>query len=121
MKTAYIQSGEKVTVTSLIRDLGHSEQTKVFYSDGSEGWEYTADLQYPAEAANKTIEDIARYLLARKVSFEYSDKFLKVTDPEFLIFVSASYHVQSGKLVLMDDVYSEVPVSSVLMLKSTNN
>lgn len=45
MKTANIQSGEKVTVTTEIRNFGHGEQVKVIYRDGSEGWEHVSDLQ----------------------------------------------------------------------------
>ena len=41
----YTQSGEKVTVTEETRDLGHGEQVRVIYSDGSEGWEHVEDLQ----------------------------------------------------------------------------
>lgn len=44
MKTAHIQSGEKVTVTEETRNLGHREQVKVVYADGSEGWEHPEDL-----------------------------------------------------------------------------
>lgn len=44
MKTKFTQSGEKVTLTNEVRELGHGKQVKVIYSDGSEGWEHLSDL-----------------------------------------------------------------------------
>jgi len=40
-----VTNGEMVQVTEEIRDLGHGQQIKVIYSDGTEGWESTSDLQ----------------------------------------------------------------------------
>lgn len=45
MKNMHIASGEKVQVTGETRNLGHGEQVKVIYSDGSGGWEHLDDLQ----------------------------------------------------------------------------
>lgn len=45
MKALLITNGELVTVTEEKRDLGHGEQVKVIYSDGSEGWEFISDLK----------------------------------------------------------------------------
>ncbi len=44
MKKMYVNSGEKVNVTKEVRDLGHGEQVKVIYSDGTVGWEHKKDL-----------------------------------------------------------------------------
>ena len=40
----FTQSGEKVFVTDKTRNLGHGEQVKVKYCDGSTGWEHIEDL-----------------------------------------------------------------------------
>lgn len=40
----YTLSGESVTLTNETRDLGHGEQIKVIYADGSTGWEHVSDL-----------------------------------------------------------------------------
>ena len=45
MKNAFTNSGERVELTSQFRNLGHGDQEKVIYSDGSEGWEHVEDLQ----------------------------------------------------------------------------
>lgn len=45
LKKGYIQGGEKVFLTEEKRDLGHGEQTKVFYADGSIGWYHTTDIE----------------------------------------------------------------------------
>lgn len=37
-------NGEKVITTDETRNLGHGEQVRVIYSDGSGGWEHTKDL-----------------------------------------------------------------------------
>ena len=44
MEKMYLQSGEKVSVTSESRNLGHGIQFKVIYSDLSSGWEHVEDL-----------------------------------------------------------------------------
>lgn len=44
MKKILASNGEVVTLTEEIRDLGHGEQIKVIYSDGSTGWEHPTDL-----------------------------------------------------------------------------
>jgi len=45
MKSMYTNSGEKVTVTEETRNFGHGIQSKVIYSDNSEGFEHIEDLQ----------------------------------------------------------------------------
>lgn len=49
MKTAILNGGEKVTVTEETRNLGHGEQVKVIYADGSEGFEHIEDLDIISE------------------------------------------------------------------------
>jgi len=60
MKTAHIQSGEKVTVTEETRDIGHGLQVKVIYSDNSEGWEHVEDLELTT-LAEKLRSEIESY------------------------------------------------------------
>jgi hypothetical protein len=47
MKTAIkLSSGERVSISEFeTRDLGHGKQVRVFYSDGSDGYEHIEDLE----------------------------------------------------------------------------
>lgn len=45
MKKLLTTNGEMVEVTNEKRDLGHGEEVRVIYSDGTEGWESVNDLQ----------------------------------------------------------------------------
>ena len=57
----------------------------------------------------QTIETVAKILLSNRISFNYDNDFLKVTDQtiRYELFASAVYHSETKKLVLMCDDYSK--------------
>lgn len=61
---------------------------------------------------NHKIEDVAEFLLSRKIEFKYHPKELVVTDHHFKddLFEYACYHASTGELVLLtNDGSREVP------------
>ena len=57
----------------------------------------------------QTIETVAKILLLNRISFNYENDFLKVTDQttRYDLFASASYHTETKKLVLMCEDYTK--------------
>jgi hypothetical protein len=62
----------------------------------------------------KKIEQIAKLLLQLKVSFNYSPIFLEVKSGEKIEPFTATYHADTGKLILMDDKFHATDIESVL-------
>lgn len=55
----------------------------------------------------KTLEDVAKYLLKKRVSFQYNAEIITVTSSSFDVFKYASYHSETKELVLMDYEYNQ--------------
>lgn len=65
----FTASGEKVQVTEETRDLGHGDQIKVIYSDGSLGWEHTEDLQRDGIKTYKVTGKTNGWIAQRDINF----------------------------------------------------
>ena len=50
-----------------------------------------------------TIEQIANFLLAKKIAFNYDGKMVTVTDTNYYEFKYACYHAETKKLVVCDN------------------
>jgi vacuolar-type H+-ATPase catalytic subunit A/Vma1 len=64
----------------------------------------------------KKIEQVAAILLKNQIEFNYEPKYLKVNDKIISgdLFVTATYHTNTKKLVLMDGNYNEVSIETFI-------
>jgi hypothetical protein len=51
----------------------------------------------------KNLQQVAILLLKNNIEFSYTRRIIKVTDCAFSCFAYAAYHLDTGKLIFMDE------------------